>query len=85
MSNQWQQFTGEYEKQFYEVTTDQGGGPFRHCWPNAGEMWATDGSGRHFGTAFPVWVRRCTCGHFMCLPPEPERCKHTADMFGGEK
>lgn len=72
-SNDWQPFTGEYEKQFYEV---RGEGDFviKHLWPNAGKLFATDGQDLEFTPAMRVHFRPCTCGHKRggCLQPEAE-------------
>ncbi len=82
MTNNWQPFVGEYEKQFYEVLVADH--VVKHCWPNAGRLVHTDGKPHAYGPANNVQFRRCTCGHQWggCLPPEPERCKATVDMFG---
>lgn len=46
----WQTFTGEYDKDWYDVLPhghrDTSRHVIPHCWPNAGLMCATDGSGR---------------------------------------
>lgn len=34
MSNQWLPFTGQYEKQFYDIKLHDGH-VLEHCWPNA--------------------------------------------------
>ena len=36
-------WNGEYEKKFYDVKTASGK-IYKHCWPNAGKMNATDGT-----------------------------------------
>lgn len=43
----WRMFTGRnYEKRHYSVRAS--GKVFMDCWPNAGFMMATDGSGREW-------------------------------------
>jgi hypothetical protein len=49
---------GWYEKQHYLVTV--GGGAQAVCWPNAGFMNATDGSGRMWSTDAGVGVQPIT-------------------------
>lgn len=61
----WRKWDGEYEKQSYDVWTD------RHnvvmgCWPNAGRMVATDGSGRQWRPADCIAVR---VSQFQGEPP----------------
>lgn len=54
----WQPYTldFDYVKDFYEVRLPSGQ-IVAQCWPNAGWMNATDGSGRKWGPADNVQVR----------------------------
>lgn len=44
----WDAFTNDYQKRFYDVKIGDEIVP--DCWPNAGKICATDGSGREWGT-----------------------------------
>lgn len=41
-SNEWQEWTGQYDKRMYDVMLPDGT-IIEQCWPNAGEFHATDG------------------------------------------
>ena len=54
---QWSIFDGhDYEKVHYDVLTEHG--TVRHCWPNGGRMYATDGTGKYFDPG--CWVSKST-------------------------
>lgn len=42
--NEWQPFEGDYDKQHYDALLPDGT-IVPYCWPNAGVLCATDGSG----------------------------------------
>lgn len=48
---------GQYIKQFYDVLLNDGT-LVQHCWPNAGEMVATDGSNRRWSPQDNIQIRR---------------------------
>ena len=43
----WHEFDGDYSKDWYDVRLPDGK-IIKHCWPNAGFMVATDGTGREW-------------------------------------
>ncbi len=55
---EWLLWDGAYDKKFYDVWLGKGDVVI-HCWPNAGKMCATDGSGREwsFSAEAPIAVR----------------------------
>lgn len=55
MSN-WRPFIGMYQKKFYDVRLANGE-IVKHCWPNAGNMCAIDGSGREWSDIDPIEIR----------------------------
>lgn len=62
-TSDWRPFTGDYEKQFYEVKRDGHALVVKHLWPNAGKLFTTDGQGLVFEVSDRVLFRPCTCGH----------------------
>lgn len=64
--NEWIPFTGEYEKQFYDIRLKDGR-ELVHCWPNAGDFHAFNG----------VYVKGGYVTHFkVCdqqMPPRSDR------------
>ena len=61
--NEWQPFTGDYEKRFYEARHPNGTKAIQHLWPNAGRLHATNGTDLVITPAMGMVFRRCTCGH----------------------
>lgn len=59
----WQPFTGDYEKQFYEVLLKGEGKILSHMYPNAGQFCAVDGSGKMIDERQVEFIRKCRCGH----------------------
>lgn len=55
--NEFQQWDGEYDKQFYDVLLPNGD-IFEACWPNAGKMLSMDGSGRMWSVDDCIQVRK---------------------------
>lgn len=49
-ADKWRAFLGDgdYDKEWYDVRLPDGQ-IVKHCWPNAGRMNATDGSGQEWG------------------------------------
>jgi len=37
MTHKWKEYTGEYEKEFYDIKLESGN-EYLHCWPNAGNF-----------------------------------------------
>lgn len=69
----WRPFTGDYEKEFYEVRSPETGHVIQHMWPNAGWLHTTDGTDAPVTAAMGMEFRKCTCGHKYggCLPSPP--------------
>ena len=64
-------WNGEYRKTYYLALID---GKEVPCWPNAGCMCATDGSGREWKSSDKIKVRRCTWEeHIAASKPAPTR------------
>ncbi len=63
MSSDWQPFTGDYEKRFYEAKHRDGSMAMQHLWPNAGNLYSTDGLGLVIKPSHGLVFRPCTCGH----------------------
>lgn len=57
----WKPFDGEYDKKGYDVLLPDGT-EVLWCWPNAGFMNATDGSGRMWGPG-ECQIRESICDH----------------------
>lgn len=90
--NPYVPWTGNYAKQHYDVKLPSGE-IIKHCWPNAGIMNATDGSGRQFKPEDGVLYRispthPCDKG-YSCdemplgyVPGEPATAENTVDSHG---
>ena len=50
-------FTGDYDKDFYDVLTPSGK-IVEHCWPNAGIMNDTHGTGEKWDEYDDVYIRK---------------------------
>ena len=67
---EWRQFDpAKYWKKFYDVRTPDGD-VVGQCWPNAGRMMATDGSGRMW-TACEIRLSAIHPGDGKPQSPEP--------------
>lgn len=53
---QWIEFTGDYEKIWYDVKLLDGG-VVHKCWPNYNHLCSTDGSGRKWGVEDQIQIR----------------------------
>lgn len=54
---EWKEFDGDYDKKFYDVKTSDGK-IIKECWPNAGNMHSTDGSGRSWTEKDNITIRK---------------------------
>jgi hypothetical protein len=62
----WRKYTGSYQKIEYDVLL-KNGKIIPNCWPNAGKLNATDGSGRRYGQG--IMFRRAENPKFAEIPP----------------
>lgn len=60
-------WNGGYRKMFYLALID---GVEVSCWPNAGEMCATDGTGRSWKPSDNIQVRPCTQEEWLATNKE---------------
>ena len=60
MSKEWKQFTGDYEKGWYDIILPDGT-VHKYCWPNAGYMNACHSGGGKFSKDDNIKFKRSEC------------------------